>query len=103
MDPGVTVSQLLDGGPVVPSKWNASRADENLVRLGLIWKCYRIVQKLGLGYCPGLLPPYPLWEYEWRQYTLSLDQGQGLETSDLDDCSFGGYRQNFILIDDSSI
>lgn len=41
MDPEVTVSQLIHGGPVVPSNLNSNRRDEVLVRLGLIWKCMK--------------------------------------------------------------
>lgn len=54
MDPWVTISQLLEGGPVVCTHWNIKRKDENLVRLGLVWKCRSLVDKIGRDYSPPI-------------------------------------------------
>lgn len=55
MDPWVTLDQLFEGGLTVPSHWNPRREDKTLVRLGLIWKCYQLVCRLGKNYRPPIL------------------------------------------------
>lgn len=59
MDLWVSIEDLLEGAPVVTTHWNCNRKDENLIRFGLMWKCYDMVQSLGLDSRPGVLP---LWE-----------------------------------------
>lgn len=102
MDPCVTISVLLQGGPVVPSRWNPNRTDENIVRLGLILKCQQIVAKYPHSYYGYVLFPVPEWKIEWRHYTESLDQPQGLETLSAEGLDVGDYWTRFILIDSSS-
>lgn len=56
VDPMVTLDQLLDA-PVVTYHWNIRRTDENLVRWGLLWQCYNLVQERGLAYMGNVLGP----------------------------------------------
>lgn len=54
--PPRSLRSILESMPVMRFRWNQNRRDENLVRFGWQWKCYDLVQKLGLNYIPGLLP-----------------------------------------------
>lgn len=96
LDPMVRISQLLEGGPVVPSKWNANREDVYLRRLGLIWKCRDLVQKHGLNYQPLCLPSHFV-DYG-RQDMSSLDLPAGFPFLG-EEGLVGQGKVNFILVD----
>lgn len=41
--------------PIVEPHWRIRRTDEQLVRFGLLWRLYDIVQRLGLDYTVPVL------------------------------------------------
>lgn len=43
-------------GPVINRKWKADLTDPELVRLGLLWKCYNLVLERGVD---GMVPILP--------------------------------------------
>nr|DAC76753.1 TPA_inf: RNA-dependent RNA polymerase [Beta vulgaris mitovirus 1] len=56
LSPDVTIEQLFADVPVVTTHWNVRQTNEELVRFGILWKCYDKVTSLGLDWCPGALP-----------------------------------------------
>lgn len=75
----MTISQLLFEGPVVPSNWRNNRTDSNLVRLGILWKLYRFINRLGPNYYGYLLDPYVGADILWKQSIILKEHVQGLE------------------------
>jgi hypothetical protein len=63
-------------------RWNANRnSDENLIKLGLLWKGMLYVDSIGRDYRPGILVPLGGLEPYlpvWRKYIIFLEQLEGL-------------------------
>jgi len=56
MDLWLSIEDLREGAPVVITHWNCHRKDEKKKCFGLMWKCYDMLQSLGLDSRPGVLP-----------------------------------------------
>lgn len=81
-DPWVTLEDFLDNKPMLEYRWNANRnSDENLIKLGLLWKGMLYVDSIGRDYRPGILVPLGGLEPYlpvWRKYIIFLEQLEGL-------------------------
>lgn len=55
-NPEVSISDLLSA-PVVNRDWRVKTTDPTLVRFGLIWEVYDLVEKLGLDPRVPILGP----------------------------------------------
>lgn len=42
-------------GPVINTSWKVSKVNHDLVRFGLLWKCYDMVSVRGLSWRPNIL------------------------------------------------